>query len=155
MPKETDRVSGSQTHTENTIWSAGGVVMRRCPQGTHQVALCGRTAEGLWALPKGTPDGSESPLETAVREVSEETGLEVQPGPKVGNIQYPVKLEAASHAMIKTVFYYLMTPVGGDFAKHDDEFDQVQWFETGRALQVLTHRNEARIVEKALALAAL
>ena len=123
-------------------------------RGTLQIALCGRSKEGLWALPKGHPDGSESPLETAVREVSEETGLKVEAGPKVGDIHYPVKSGGKANGRMKTVLYYLMSPIGGDFSDHDDEFDQVEWFDADDAIRTLTHENEARIVEKALALAA-
>lgn len=134
------------------VWSAGGVVLSE-QQGTLQVALCGRTREGLWALPKGHPDGKESPLETALREVSEETGLKVEAGPKVGDIHYPVKSRSKPKGRMKTVLYYLMSPVGGDLSEHDDEFDQVEWFDAADAIRTLTHENEARIVEKALAMA--
>ena len=140
------------TRRPRGLWSAGGVVVLE-KQGSLQIALCGRTSEGLWALPKGHPDGSESPLETALREVSEETGLKVEAGPKVGDIHYPVRSRGKSDGRMKTVLYYLMSPVGGDLADHDDEFDQVEWFDADDAIRTLTHENEARIVEKALALA--
>ena len=48
--------------------SAGGVVCEE-HEGGVMVALCGRLKTGLWALPKGTPDGAESLEETALREV--------------------------------------------------------------------------------------
>lgn len=56
------------------VISAGGVVLW---PGQHEVEvlMCGRTADGLWALPKGTPEEGETLDETALREVREETGV--------------------------------------------------------------------------------
>ena len=58
-------------------FSAGGVVYRT-DGGNLLIALCGRTKTGTWNLPKGTPDDGETIEQTALREVKEETGLDVQ-----------------------------------------------------------------------------
>ncbi|MFI6325182.1 NUDIX hydrolase [Nonomuraea sp. NPDC050556] len=41
--------------------------------------------QGLWSLPGGRKEPGESDAEALVREVREETGLEVSPGPLVGS----------------------------------------------------------------------
>ena len=46
-----------------------------------------------------------------------------------------------------------MTPVGGDISLHDDEFDDVKWFPAEQALKTMTYSNEAKVVEKGLAVA--
>lgn len=33
--------------------------------------------DGVWSIPKGLPEGDENPLDTAIREFTEETGFEV------------------------------------------------------------------------------
>lgn len=38
--------------------SAGGVVWRRGPGDRIEVVVCGRRADRIWGLPKGTPDSS-------------------------------------------------------------------------------------------------
>jgi 8-oxo-dGTP diphosphatase len=45
--------------------------------------------EGLWSLPGGRVEPGESDAEAVRREVKEETGLEVEPGPEIGTVQRP------------------------------------------------------------------
>ena len=129
--------------------SAGGVVWRRAPGGALEVVLCGRTAGNVWGLPKGTPDPAESLLDTALREVREETGLLVEPGEKLGVIDY--WFTASGARFRKRVHHWLMRPVGGDLADHDHEFDQVLWLPLPEASRRLTYGNERRILAEAAA----
>ena len=78
------RRSGRRLAIQDLV-SAGGIVYRR-NGGEPEVVLCGRPAKGLWALPKGTPEPSETLEQTAEREVAEETGLQVRIVRKVGEI---------------------------------------------------------------------
>ena len=131
--------------------------------GRLSVALCHRWAESLWALPKGTPEGDESVADTALREVTEETGLLVEIGPAIDETYYsffrtagetlgelPFKDESTVR-IDKTVHWYLMRYIGGDTSHHDREYDEVEWIDIQEASQRLTHRNEARVLEKAVA----
>jgi 8-oxo-dGTP pyrophosphatase MutT (NUDIX family) len=130
--------------------SAGGVVFRVGAHGT-EIVLCGRMREGLWALPKGTPERGESIEETARREVSEETGLGVEIVSDLGTIEYGFSRPAQGVRFEKTVHHFLMRPNGaGRVEDHDHEYDRVEWFAAAEALRVMTHRNEASIVRRAL-----
>src|SRR5262249_53245559 len=70
--------------------SAGGIVIRRTEQGQELVlGKRRRERDGVtWSLPKGTPHRAETIEQTALREVIEETGLEVRILAPVGPIQY-------------------------------------------------------------------
>jgi 8-oxo-dGTP pyrophosphatase MutT (NUDIX family) len=128
--------------------SAGGVVYRRGENGT-EILLCGRMHEGLWALPKGTPERGESIEQTALREVSEETGLGVEIIGDLGSIAYGFARPGLR--IEKTVHHFLMRPDGsGRVENHDHEYDRVEWFAVGEALRVMTHRNETAIVHRAI-----
>ncbi len=153
--------------TDHSIdrWSAGGVVLRQNPNNAAQlsVALCHRRSESLWALPKGTPEEGESVAETAAREVAEETGLQVETGPAIDDTYYSFFRTAgqtlgdlpydrdSTVRIDKTVHWYLMNYIGGDTSNHDHEYDDVEWIDIQDASQRLTHRNEARVLEKAVA----
>jgi 8-oxo-dGTP pyrophosphatase MutT (NUDIX family) len=134
------------------ITSAGGVVFRN-ENGQREVLLCGRSSDGLWALPKGTPEEGESLEETALREVREETGVEVESEAVIGEIRYWFSRPQEGVRYYKTVRHYLFRPVGGDPSLHDHEFDDVRWFPVQEGLKLLTYRNEVRILRQALDLA--
>ena len=146
--------------------SAGGVVYRRL-DGDIQAVLCGRhvppiavsksSRQGVkksvrWSLAKGTPDAGETLEETAIREVREETGLEVEIGAPIGSIEYWFTERGSKVRFHKTVHFYLMLALGGDTDQHDPEFDVVEWFPYEEALEAVGYANEAEVLRKALAL---
>jgi len=132
-----------------TATSAGGIVVRYeagRPQfvaGSRRRERDGRT----WTLPKGTPKRNETREETAVREVAEETGLDVRITGPLDFIEYTfVQSGTRIH---KTVHYFMMEPVGGDLSRHDHEFDQVRWVDFGEAVSLLTFETERALVAHA------
>jgi 8-oxo-dGTP pyrophosphatase MutT (NUDIX family) len=118
--------------------------MRRL-DGEQQVLLVG--SSDTWGLPKGTPSEGEERIDTARREVCEETGLEVEVIDSLGEIRY--WFVAGGQRVHKTVHYYLMAPVGGDISLHDWENERIAWFPIEEALRVMTYSNEADLVRRA------
>ena len=142
---------GRNRHVVELV-SAGGVVLRTGENG-GEVVLCGRGRPMAWVLPKGTPDPGETRVETALREVREETGLEVEIDRPLDSIEYRFVRPSDRALCHKTVYYYLMSATGGDTSRHDHEFDEVRWFPVQEARGTMTYGNEAKIVEKGFALA--
>ena len=70
-------------------FSAGGVVVRRLGGRWMLAAIrpAGRE-RGLWALPKGNIGTDEKPADAALREVTEETGVEARLVNKLGDVRY-------------------------------------------------------------------
>ena len=101
-----------------------------------------------WTLPKGTPSDGESTDQTALREVAEETGLEVRIVAPVGAIDYFFTQEG--RRIHKTVHYFLMEAIGGSIDAHDHEFDEVRWMPLDEARRLMTFETERQIVEEAL-----
>ena len=97
-----------------------------------------------WTLPKGTPDSGETVEETALREVTEETGLEVRIVEPLRAIEYDFVQDGTR--IHKTVHYFLMQPTGGDLANHDHEFERVRWVPFDEAGSLLTFATERELV---------
>lgn len=87
--------------------------------------------------------------ETAVREVAEETGLEVARGERLPTIEYWFTRDGAR--VHKHVHFWLMQPTGGDVANHDHEFDLVEWVPVATALERLTYDDEREVVRQGAA----
>lgn len=133
------------------LTSAGGVVFRYMDDDV-EVVLCGRALPEEWRLPKGTPDVGETLRETALREVQEETGLEVEIVELLDQTTYWVSRPEDGMRFHKTVHFYLMTSIGGSLELHDAEFDDVRWVTTRIAVERLTFLEERRMVEEAVRL---
>jgi 8-oxo-dGTP pyrophosphatase MutT (NUDIX family) len=147
-------------------FSAGGVVFRLIPGDSKEkkgisdqwsaaqysnmsveVVLVGRSHSGMWALPKGTPESGETLEQVAVREVQEETGLEVRLITYIGNISYSFIHDKIRFQ--KQVRHFLFEAIGGDTSLHDAEYDRVEWFSIPEALRRLTYQNEVNILSQA------
>ncbi|MBI4339279.1 MAG: NUDIX hydrolase [Chloroflexi bacterium] len=132
--------------------SAGGVVCRIANDHV-EVVLCGRRHPKLWALPKGGPNPSETLEQTALREVREETGLNVSLLAPLGSIHYWYFRSQDSVRCHKTVHFYLMAPAGGYTSDHDPEFDVVEWFPAEEAVSIMNYETEIGMVKKAVEMA--
>ena len=143
-------------------YSAGGVVFRLAPLKAHgdfqsrgetseqtpvEVALVGRSQQGLWTLPKGTPCSGETIEQVASREVQEETGLEVHLISYIGAISYSFVRDQIRY--YKQVRHFLFETTGGDIALHDSEYDRVAWFPLPEAFRRISYANEANILSQA------
>ena len=136
-----------------TATSAGGIVVRYEAGRPHLVIGSRRRERDgrTWTLPKGTPKRDETTEETALREVAEETGLEVRITGPLDSIEY--WFVQSGTRIHKTVHYFLMVPVGGDLARHDHEFDEVRWVGFEEARRLLTFETERALVARAAAVA--
>jgi len=130
--------------------SAGGVVYR-VRDGRPEIVLVARPVTNLWALPKGTPNPGETLEQTALREVSEETGLEVEIVEPISEIAYSFHVTDGRVRIDKVVHHFLMTATGGDVSRHDHEYDLVGWYGLTEALRLMTYDNERTVVERARA----
>lgn len=127
--------------------SAGGVVWRRDDSGKVEVVVCGRHSDRSWMLPKGTPDPGETLDQTALREVREETGLEVKLGKSLPSIEYWFQMHGVRYH--KRVHHWLLEPVGGDLANHDHEFDEVVWMPIEQAHRAIHFENQRQVIAEA------
>jgi len=134
--------------TIKTQVSSGGVIFRK-NNDMVEIALVSVKDGKVWCLPKGIVDKGESPEKTAVREVSEETGLRGRIIEKLGEIKYWYYIKEGNIKCRKTVHFFLMEYEGGDVADHDWEVDSASWFQIDEALKKVNYKSEKELLEKA------
>lgn len=129
--------------------SAGGIVVRAERDGRSLVVGMRRRDRDsvTWTLPKGSPDPDETIEQTACREVTEETGLDVRIVEPLPSIEYTFVQDGTR--IHKTVHYFLMEPTGGDLSRHDHEFERVRWVTFADAPGLLTFQTERGLVAAA------
>ena len=127
--------------------STGGLVYKK----NHSViyfVLCYKNKTNRWYLPKGTQEFNESICNTAIREVKEETGLEVKIKVFLSNIYYKF-IDNQNNMLNKKVAFYIMEAIDGSFKNHDKEFDKIIWANSNEAIKLLKYTNEKKLVTKA------
>lgn len=126
------------------IVAAGAVVLR--PRNGGEVLLVHRPKYDDWSWPKGKQDPGEHVTTTAVREVLEETGVEIRLGRPL-----PPQWYAVTSGRAKKVHYWTGRVVGDEdvsgFAVND-EIDQVAWFGIDKARRMLTYTDDIALLDR-------
>jgi 8-oxo-dGTP pyrophosphatase MutT (NUDIX family) len=108
---------------------------------------------GVWALPKGLVGPDEAPEAAALREVTEETGVEARLVQKLGDIRYVYTW--AGERVFKIVSFYLLRYRAGrlgDLAPaNSHEVAEARWLPLEEAERLLAYRGEREMAGKALA----
>jgi 8-oxo-dGTP pyrophosphatase MutT (NUDIX family) len=142
-------------------FSAGALVLRHM-QDRWWLAVIepGRDGEPddrkeVVALPKGNIDAGEKPMEAAVREVLEETGLHVRPVVKLADIKYVYSRKWSDNAKIfKVVSFFLMKYQSGQIGDIKDnmkhEVRRAWWLPLEEAVSKLSYSGEKDMARKAL-----
>ena len=118
-----------------------------------------------WSWPKGKVDPNESHRHAAVREIGEESGLPVELGPYLGDIEYPLSEEGRKQrhtkdrsADTKHIQFWMATPISaidnlrrthafGPVHRADiGEIDEVLWLTPAEARKKLSHSTDKDIL---------
>lgn len=141
--------------------SAGGVVARPMrgqwwlaaiePQGRSGA----RGDRDILALPKGLVDHGETPEQTAVREVLEETGVKADLLHKLGDVKYfYVRSWAGGERIFKIVSFYLLRYRSGRLGDITPEMrrevSRAVWIPLEDAVQQLSYKGEREMAAAAL-----
>src|SRR4051794_23659103 len=135
-------------------FSAGGVVIRRIKGEWHLAAIRPGGKQGVWALPKGLIGEGEKAADTALREVSEETGVEGRLVEKLGDVRYVYTWKG--ERIFKVVSFYLVRYSSGRLGDLPEAFrhevDETRWLPLAEAPELLSYGGEREMASKALRL---
>jgi 8-oxo-dGTP diphosphatase len=129
------------------IVAAGAVVSRKGPE----VLLVHRPKYDDWSFPKGKLDPGEHALTAAVREVAEETGLDIRLGPPLRDQEY---LTSNGQQRRKRVHYWAGRLVGGDDIttyRPNPEIDRLEWLGLDEARERLSYDYDRDTLEEWMA----
>jgi len=117
-----------------------------------ELLMIHRTDNGLWALPGGGHDIGESISQTVVREVREETGIEVAVTGLVGIYTDPKHVIAYDDGEVRQQFSICFTarPLGGTLT-NSSESREVAWIDPAKLDQLNIHPSMRLRIDHALA----
>jgi 8-oxo-dGTP pyrophosphatase MutT (NUDIX family) len=142
-------------------FSAGGVVLRYMRDQWWIAAIHPRDNNSenskkktALALPKGLIDPGEKPVETAVREVREETGVEASLVAKLTDIKYVyVRTWGNKQKVFKVVSFYLLRYESGRLGditpEMQHEVEGAEWVPLAEAGHRLSYPGERQVVRLA------
>ncbi|MEV6603337.1 NUDIX hydrolase [Kutzneria sp. NPDC051319] len=146
-PGRRNRRRGRRLRTVDET-SAGGLVLDEAHGAAAIIGRLDRRGRLLWSLPKGHIEAGETSEQTAIREVSEETGIESKVLRTLGTIDY--WFVAEDRRVHKTVHHFLLEAVGGELSDEDVEVTEVAWVPLGELDDLLAYADERRLVRLAL-----
>ncbi len=146
-----DRVKKPSDSAPIRLHSAGGVVVKESGEELR-IALM-RSGHETWVLPKGGVEKGESPEEAARREVGEEIGIcEAVLVADLGRTEHGFEREETRYRKQVEWFLYRANPDAELTPNPDENALDCGWFTAKQALSLLTHRDQRRILRRAIAL---
>jgi 8-oxo-dGTP diphosphatase len=138
-------MDGKQYSSE---YSAGGVVYR--PDGkSFDVAIIYRTRHDDWSIPKGHIEAGETREQAALREIKEETGLDVRIIRPLGEAVYFFRKKGGD-VVRKTVYHYLMEALTTELGQPNWEVTEARWVPINEAQGLLSYEKDRVIIGTAI-----
>ena len=130
--------------------SFGGVIVRdsQTPPVIALIRTQNLKGKQVWTLPKGTAEEGETPEETALREVGEETGIEAEIIGPLTDITYWFVSARDRARFRKTVQFFLMRAVDGDTSRHDHEVEEVRFVPIHEAPRLVTYPSDRKVLKE-------
>ena len=123
------------------VRAAGGLIFRKTAKGKLRILIAHRPKYDDWSLPKGKADPGETPEQTAVREVLEETGYHCRIVSPIGTTRHRM------NNGVKEVAWFGMRPLPDSPGfKKNKEIDEIRWISRKEARKALDYENDRNLV---------
>ncbi|KIO63162.1 hypothetical protein B4064_3275 [Caldibacillus thermoamylovorans] len=124
--------------------SCGAIVFTS--EEPHKVLLIKHQNGGHWAFPKGHVEEDETETETALREIAEETGLQVN----LDTNFRKVVTYSPFGDVLKDVIYFLAYTKSTAIQRQLEEVSDAEWFPLSEAIDKVTFENDKIILKAAI-----
>ena len=111
----------------------------------NKVLLIQQT-KGHWGFPKGHMEVGETEIQTAIREVKEETNLEVEIDAKK---RYTMEY-ITDKGTYKQVVLFIAKKISGDEKYQESEIKSMKWVTFEDAIKTITYENTKELFSKIL-----
>lgn len=126
--------------------SCGAIVCQERDGLPHVLVIRHRNG-GHWGFPKGHVEDNETEVETARREIREETGLKAQVDTGFRRV---ITYSPKPHVM-KDVVFFAAAPDGGTLKWQEAEVEEGRWATLGQALDLLTYETDKEVLRAFIA----
>lgn len=126
----------------NKELSSGAVVYRKNKKIEFLIV---KHLKGHYSFPKGHLEHLETNEEAAIREIKEETGIDVE----LDTSFTIVNTYSKDYKSVKDVTYFIGKAKNYDITVPDDEIESANWLSYEMALDILTYENDKEILKKA------
>ena len=99
-----------------------------------------------WSFAKGHVEDSETEQETAIREIKEETNLDVTIN---SDFRYVITY-SPYEGVIKDVVYFLATTNSDNIKAQQSEISEIKWFKYEDAISMITYEDDRKVLMKAI-----
>ncbi len=113
----------------------------------HQYGSGGDT---LWTFPKGRGEEGETPIQTALREVKEETGLEIESYDESKTVRTSYVFNRGNERIEKTSTYFVGFVKDPQFVIQEAEVKEAGWFSLDDAQKQITFPDYKKLLDEAL-----
>lgn len=119
--------------------SCGGIVYKLINNELYFLLL--KHNKGHWSFPKGHMEEGETEKETALREIKEETGLDVK---LEDNYFYKITYSPKKD-VLKDVIYFIATPLTNKIIVQYSEIEEIIWAKEEDALKTITYDDDKQV----------
>lgn len=101
---------------------------------------------GHWDFPKGHVEDGETEIETAIREVKEETNIDIE----INNKYRYITRYSPKENVLKDVIYFLGKPLNKETIAQETEISEVKFVDIDKAFDLITYSNGKDILNSVI-----